>query len=105
MDAQVDNHLGDTISVTLLDGTQRTLLGFARINGSGMGAEGMDPIQILRHVKIDKTPDNIAALPDGPASIKRLTTARFPGLYKPAADSIDDDGAAWIFDVQKARPL
>ena len=103
MDARVNDHLGDSISVTLRDGTTHALIAFVTVSAAGVGSEGTDPNRQLGHVKIDKTPANAAVLPSGPASIARLTTARLPGVFKPAADTIDDDGGAWLFDLQKAR--
>ncbi len=101
--AQVGNHLGDTISALLVGGATVTLLGFLTNDADSAGADGISPARNLWHAKIDKTPENVALLPAGPASIKRLTAPVLPTVYRPAADTIDDNGGAWLFDLQVAR--
>jgi hypothetical protein len=105
MDADVNYHVGDSISVTLHDNSTHMLTAFVTVAADGTGIEGMNPIRRLAHVKLDKTPHNLLVLPHGPADIKRLVTPVIAGTFKPAADSIDDNDNAWLFDLQKARPL
>lgn len=98
MDAGVSNHLGDSISVTLrAGGPPVTIMGFIRNFADDGAIEGVDPIREQWKAKIDK-----AELPGGPDTIRRLTAPMLTGYYRPAADTIDDDGNAWLFDLQKS---
>ena len=97
MDAQVENHLGNSISYTDANGDEHQVTGFLTFAGSADGIEGLDPIRRQWHAKI-----SMAQLPAGPASMKRITSPLLPTVYRPAADTIDNDGHDWLFDLQKA---
>lgn len=104
MDARVRNDLGDSFTVELKSGGTFTLIGFLT-NDADMGAiEGTDPVRRLWHVKVDKSPENLALMPTGPDAIRRISHPLLDGPHKPAADSIANEGNAWIFDLQKAKP-
>jgi hypothetical protein len=104
MDARVRNDLGDSIFVELRGGATATLIGFLTSDADQGGTEGYDPVRKIWHVKLDKTAEHLALLPDGPGSILRLYHPLLDVAHKPAADSIANEGRAWVFDLQKARP-
>lgn len=98
MDAQVDNHLGDSISAIMKAGGTRELVGYILHGGADAGAEGMNSMRNGWYASISK-----AQLPDGPASIVRMTAMKLPGVYRPAVDKIDEEGDDYVFDLQKAE--
>jgi hypothetical protein len=103
MNAQVEKHLGDSISIELSAGAFTPIQGFVSRSNDGLDVDGISPIRARWHVKILQTAENVALLPAGPASIRRLTSSILDTVYKPAAGTIADDGTAWSFDLQKAR--
>lgn len=101
MDAQVGNHLGDSISVTYRDLSTQVVLGFLTASVDGIGVENIDPSKLLWHVKVDKA--RLAAGAKTPTDIARIESPKL-GVqkYRPSTDTIDTDGVSWIFDLQRA---
>lgn len=97
MIAGVDNHVGDSISITFRDGKTRTVIGYISNNADAEGIDGLQPIRSLWHCQIEKS-----RLPEGLAAIRYLENRRLDGRYKPSADQQANDGTDFIFDLQKA---
>lgn len=96
MVAGVDNHVGDTISVTFRSGETRDVIGYITNDADAASVEGLNPQRIMWHCEIAK-----AALPEGIAAIAFLTNRRLSGRYKPGANSQAQDGTDYLFDLQK----
>lgn len=107
MDAQVDFHLGDSITY-IVEGAPLesapgvpTIPGFINLvnaDGSSAGTlQGFNPHEHRWTCKVHKQ-----FLPDGPDIRHRIQHSKLPGLQRPAADTIDDDGSYWLFDLQAA---
>lgn len=107
MDAQVDRHLGDTITY-IVDGAPLEstpgvpgIPGFILLvnaDGSFAGTlQGFNPHEQRWKCKVHKR-----YLPDGPDIRHRIQNRKLTGTYRPAADTIDDDGDYFLFDLQKA---
>jgi len=97
LDAGVNNHLGDSISIVFRNGDTATRLGFVELSADGAGTDGYNPVRQQWHITIDR-----AQLPEGPEAVMRLTAAPLPGWYKMGPGVMDDDGNAYSRDLQKA---
>lgn len=107
MDAQVDRHLGDSITYIVagvpLESAPGvpTIPGFVNLvnaDGSSAGTlQGVDPQEHRWTCKVHKR-----FLPDGPDIRHRIQHGRLPAVMRPATDTIDDDGSYWLFDLQAA---
>lgn len=97
MDAGVNNHLGDSISIVFRNGSTATRLGFITLSADGESVGGLDPQSQMWHISIDR-----AQLPEGPAAVRRLTSTRLPGWFKMGPGVDEDDGNAYSRDLQKA---
>lgn len=96
MDAQVENHLGDSISYKVA-GSDPTapptiMLGFLELI-----IDDVDAIKRQWQLQISRR-----YLPTGPKRGDVLTSPRLAGLYKPSQDTPTLDGDAWLFIIQKA---
>ena len=98
MDAGVNNHLGDSISIVFRDGTTGTRIGFLSLSSEDPGTGGFDPIRQQHHLTIDRT-----QLPEGPAQVARLTHSSLGGWFKMGPGVDADDGISFSRDLQKAK--
>lgn len=107
MIAQVEEHLSDAITY-IVDGAPLeekpgvpTIPGFITLvnaDGAGFGTlGGMNPHASRWTCKVHKR-----FLPDGPSIKHRVEHSKLDATYRPAADTIDDDGTYYLFDLQKA---
>lgn len=107
MDAQVDEHLGDSITYKI-DGVplarrdgDPTVPGFLGLfSDDGALIEGITPQQLRWQLKIAVT-----WLPANGPSMRHTVSA--PGLgnnmvYRPGPSTKTEDGRYWIIDLQKA---
>jgi hypothetical protein len=102
MDAQVDRHLGDSItyhSAGVLvhdDLGNPTIPGFlVDLNDEG-GFDGVQPLHCRWQLKISKRFVPTISMKD------TITAAKLDGTYRPAANNPISGGAYWITDLQKA---
>ncbi len=105
MDAQVDHHLGDSISYkrdgTLIERSAGvlTIPGFLELLADDGGMSGISPGRSRWQLKVRKS-----YLPGGVAKASDvITAAKLGGTnYRPGPNSITDDGSYIIMDLQKA---
>lgn len=99
LDAQVGNHLGDSISYAVNGAAACTLKGFLfLITDDGLSG-GIDAIPKRWKCKIDKS-----ELADKPRAADRITAARLGAVtYRPTVETLTDSGNAYIFDLQKVQ--
>jgi hypothetical protein len=107
MDAQVDSRLGDSITY-IVDGAPLesapgvpTIPGYiilVNADGSFAGTlERFNPHQHRWKCKVHKR-----FLPGLPDIRHRIEHSKLDATYRPAADTLDDDGDYYLFDLQKA---
>lgn len=102
MDARVDADLGDSISY-------RTGAALPPLE-SAPGKPTIPAFLILRNSEVDLGRPPIwtckvhrSFLPGLPATTHRIDHPKLDGVtYRPATDTLDDDGDYYLFDLQKA---
>lgn len=96
MDAQVENHLGDSISYRVAGSDPAAppviMLGFLELI-----IDDVDAIRRRWQLQISRR-----YLPTGPKRGDVLTSPRLAGPHKLAQDTPTLDGDAWLFIIQKA---
>lgn len=96
MDAQVENHLGDSISYKVA-GTDPAappviMLGFLELI-----IDDVDAMRRRWQLQISRR-----YLPTGPKRGDVFTSSRLDGAHKLSQDTPTLDGDAWLFNIQKA---
>jgi len=98
LDAQVENHLGDSISYSRNGEAPVIIRGFVLSNSDDDNVGGTDPQKLRWRVQINKS-----RLPEPPTTRDRITHRRMPGIWKPTNGTIIADGRDWFFDLQRAN--
>lgn len=96
MDAQVENHLGDSISYRVAGSDPAlppvTMLGFLELT-----IDDTDAMRRRWELQISRR-----YLPTGPKRGDVFTSPRLDGPHKLSQDTPTLDGDAWLFNIQKA---
>lgn len=102
MDAQVDKHLGDSITYKINgvavqdEAGNATVPAFLILQSDEGGWDGVKSLQRRWQMKIAKR--YVSAI-----SMKHtVQAAKLDGIYRPAANNPVSSGAYWVTDLQKA---